>query len=161
MNIQVFDTRNTEDKNTIQEILDDRVQSHKSSKKYKDNLPNVKEMVKMWRTENPFFSSSIADEYSAHLVAEAWYWTNELGLFCDLTTMGFVTIEKMNTYRPMDIIMNCQDAPKELRKKIEMVADELVVPSWSHEVNYALWNAAWSCFTEGWSEEEIEKLKNE
>jgi len=158
MYCQVFEN-NDENKIIIQQIFDDQVQSHKSSKKYKDNLPTINEMVKMWRTKNPFFSSSIVDEHSAQLVAEAWYWTSELGLFHDLTTMGFNTAEKLKTYRPLDIRMKCEYAPKELRKKIDMVCDKLTVPSWSHEASYALWNAAWSCFTEGWSEEEIEKNK--
>jgi hypothetical protein len=147
------------DRNALQQILDAQIEAHKASKLYNDVQPTINKMVELWRQENPDFSKSITEEHSSQLVAEAWFWSKNLGLFDVLTTSGWDTYDMIRAFQPLGIMHGMREAPAGLKEKIKLVSNKMVVPSMSHEASYALGQAAWTYFVSKIGAAEFEKLK--
>lgn len=157
--LAVLDMHKEGDRSALQQILDAQLEAHKASRLYNDVQPTINKMVELWRQENPDFSKSITDEYSSKLVAEAWFWSKNLGLFDVLTASGWDTYDKIRAFQPLGIMHGMREAPAGLKEKIKLVSNKMVVPSMSHEASYALGQAAWTYFVSKIGVEEFEKLK--
>lgn len=158
-NLVAPDMHKEGDRNALQQFLDTQLEAHKASKLYNDVQPTINKMVLLWRQENPDFSKSITDEYSSQLVAEAWFWSKNLGLFDVLTASGWDTYDKIRAFQPLDIMHGMGEAPAGLKEKINLVSNKMVAPSMGHEASYALMQAAWTYLASKIGAEEFDKLK--
>lgn len=107
-------------------------------------IPALHQFTKEWEQQNPEHAALFKSPRKKQLIAEAWHWQKELGLFAAYEKHGLMTYEGIASLAPYTIRHGGKQAPGNLQALITQVCDKLVAPDWSHEASEALTLSAMS-----------------
>lgn len=102
---------------------------------------------------NPTFIAQYSDRRSLELVAEATFWSVQLGLETHLAKMSYAEIRE---FQPLD--ERFQDNITRRSALIDEVYKKMLAPAMSHEASYALGQAAWCVYVRT---NTLEKMRRE
>lgn len=158
-----------EDRHAINKLLDDEMRLTSQQKLAFDVLPTIDRMVAVWTRCCPASAQELHNSTSTRMIAEAWYWSRELGLFKAMENQGWLkletqqqklaTYERIRNFRPFAIMCGFEKAPMHIADKIRKVTEQLIVCRTNVDISLALRFATMSYFIAKVGYHEVERIK--